>query len=310
MSGPRPDILVENAAWTGARPRLSVLIPFLGDDPVQLVSELAAQAADVEIILLDDGGTDEFLAARVTRAVQDSPAPARLLRSGRNLGRAKGRNRLTQQARADHFLFLDADMLPDAPTFLARWLESIEADHPAVSFGGFSMLRTPEHRDHAVHRAMALNSDCLSADLRRLAPEKYVFTSNLLVRRDVFEAVAFDEGFTGWGWEDVEWAMRVARQWPIQHLDNTASHLGLDTAAALTRKYEQSAANFGRVVAEHPQVVAGYASYRVARMIRRLPGRSLVRGLARTLALSGGLPTGLQGFGLRLYRAALYAEVV
>jgi hypothetical protein len=157
---------------------------------------------------------------------------------------------------------------------------------------------------------MALNSDCLSADLRRLAPEKYVFTSNLLVRRDVFEAVAFDEGFTGWGWEDVEWAMRVARQWPIQHLDNTASHLGLDTAAALTRKYEQSAANFGRVVAEHPQVVASYGSYRVARMIRRLPGRSLVRGLARTLALSGGLPTGLQGFGLRLYRAALYAEVV
>ena len=56
MSGPRPDILVDNAAWTGARPRLSVLIPFLGDDSVQLVSELAAQAADVEIILLDDGG--------------------------------------------------------------------------------------------------------------------------------------------------------------------------------------------------------------------------------------------------------------
>ncbi|MDH4384198.1 MAG: glycosyltransferase family A protein [Caulobacter sp.] len=310
MTALRPDILTDNAAWANARPRLSVLIPFLGDDPAQLISELAQQGAEVEIILLDDGGTDEALAVRVTQAVQGSAVPARLLRSGQNLGRARGRNRLTQQARADYFLFLDADMLPDAPDFVARWLDCIETDRPAVCFGGFSMQRTPERRDHAVHRAMALNSDCLPADLRRLAPEKYVFTSNLLVRRDVFEAVAFDEGFTGWGWEDVEWAMRVARQWPIRHLDNPASHLGLDTTAALTRKYEQSAANFGRVVQEHPQVVAGYASYRVARMIRRLPGRGLVRGLARALALSGSLPTGLQGFGLRLYRAALYAEVV
>ena len=70
----------------------------------------------------------------------------------------------------------------------------------------------------------------LRAGRRRAAtaPEKYVFTSNLLIRRDVFDAEPFDAGFVGWGWEDVEWGMRVSRRHPIAHIDNPATHLGLD----------------------------------------------------------------------------------
>jgi hypothetical protein len=48
------------------------------------------------------------------------------------------------------------------------------------------------------------------------------------------------------------------------------------------------------------------------RMLEQKMGRNTVLADFKdeTVQTSGGLPTGLQGFGLRLYRAALYAEVV
>ena len=156
--------------------------------------------------------------------------PGRLVSSRVNLGRAKGRNRLARFARGGWLLFLDADMAPDSPEFLKVYLDLIAAHAPAVAFGGFSLDQAPDKAEHALHRRMALASDCASAEVRRDHPEKHVFTSNLLVRRDVFAAQPFDESFAGWGWEDVEWAMRVARHHWITHIDNTATHLGLDDA--------------------------------------------------------------------------------
>jgi glycosyltransferase involved in cell wall biosynthesis len=306
---PRESVL-DNAAWREARPALSVLIPFKGDDPVRLLRSLKAAAPDVEIVLLDDGSGDDRLAARVADAVRAHPLPVRFLRLAANEGRAKGRNRLAAHARAGHLLFLDADMLPDSDRFLPTWLALARDANPAVAFGGFSLRQAPRRDDHALHRAMAATSDCLPAARRRLAPEKYVFTSNLLVRRDVFEAEGFDEGFQGWGWEDVEWAMRVARRHDIVHIDNTATHLGLDAAPAMAAKYEQSAANFARVAAAHRDIVSAYPSYRAARALKRLPLRRAWRPALKIAALIDIAPIGLRALAMRLYRAALYAEVV
>ena len=141
-------------------------------------------------------------------------------------------------------------------------------------------------------------------------PDKHVFTSNLLVRRDVFDTEGFDEQFAGWGWEDVEWAMRVGRRHAIVHIDNTATHLGLDTAAAMAVKYEQSAPNFARVVAAHHDLVSGYPSYRAAKLLQRVPARGAWRPLLKAAALAEIAPIPARAFALRLYRAALYAEAV
>ena len=85
--------------------------------------------------------------------------------------------------------------------------------------------------------------------------------------------------------------------------------MGLDTAQTLARKYEQSAANFARVIAKHPDIVAQYPSYKVAKLLKTLPLRGVLRGLAKSLAMMP-LPTAVRARLLRLYRAALYSEVV
>lgn len=311
---PATETLTDNAAWalsreTGAQPGLSVLIPTYRDDPSALLKALDERGADAEIVLLDDGGGDADLTRRMAARIAAMKLPARLIALSPNEGRAKGRNRLASHARGRHLLFLDSDMLPDPPGFLARWAAVAHDDVP-VAFGGFTLDQTPRRPEHELHRAMALKSDCTPAPERAKEPEKHVFTSNLLVRRDVFETVAFDEGFAGWGWEDVEWAMRVARSYPILHIDNSATHLGLDTAATLASKYEQSAANFARVVKSHFEVVSGYPSYRAAKALKSLPLRGTWRPMLKSFALAEAAPTPLRAFALRLYRAALYSDAV
>jgi len=231
------------------------------------------------------------------------------VRLAQNEGRARGRNRLSGHARGGALLFLDADMRPDGPDFLAVWLDLIVREDPAVAFGGFSLKQASKARALAVHRRMSEKVECAEASLRARQPEKFVFTSNLLVRRDALAAEAFDPSFSGWGWEDVEWGMRIARRFEVMHVDNPASHLGLDTVAALAAKYEQSVANFAHVVRSHPEVRA-YPSYRAARLLRRAPLRGAWRPLLKRLALFAALPDSARAFSLRLYRAALYAEAV
>ena len=291
-----------NPTWKVASPVVSVLIPFLRDDPSALLillnEEAGAVDGSVEIVVLDDGTRDPELTRRLTALIKGMTLPARLITLPRNEGRSIGRNRLATAARGGSLLFLDSDMRPDYRRFLP------------VAFGGISLLQAPVEPRFAVHRAMATKSECVAYTVRARQPEKYVYTSNLLVRRDVFAAEAFDPGFTGWGWEDVEWAMRVSQRFRVLHVDNPATHMGLDTVADLAGKYEQSAPNFARVVDRHPAIVSTYPSYRAARLLKRLPGLGRLRPLLRRAAETEGLPVATRAFSLRLYRAALYAGAI
>ena len=314
MNAPVQEWVLDNAAWAKARPALSVLIPFLNDDPRRLIAALDTEAralkGKVELVLLDDGAGDDELARNVGEALQALKLPARLVQLPRNEGRSKGRNRLAKHARSQNLLFLDSDMLPDAPDFLRRYLELVRSENPAVAFGGFSLEQAPDRPEHRLHRRMASRSDCAPAARRSRTPEKFVFTSNLLIRRDVFEAESFDEGFNGWGWEDVEWGVRISRKHPILHLDNPATHLGLDPAPIIAMKYEQSAANFARLLRSHPDIVKRYPTYRVARLMKKVPAPGLWRPVLKTVALAESAPLGLRAFCMRLYRVAVTAQAI
>mgnify|MGYP007086584106 FL=1 len=104
--------------------------------------------------------------------------------------------------------------------------------------------------------------------------------------------------------------MRVSRCFPVVHIDNPATHMGLDTVEDLVRKFDQGADNFARVVALHPAIVQTYPSYKAARALKRLPALPLARRLMKQVALTTALPIKARAFALRLYRAAVYADAV
>lgn len=310
MDAPNRESIVTNAAWANAQPTLSVLTPFLRDDPTPLIAALGQNPTGAEIIILDDGTNDDALAEKVAAAVKACPAPACFIRSFDNLGRSKGRNRLITAARARHVLFLDADMLPDDDQFLARYDELIRAGNPAVVFGGFSDLHAPANAATALHRALARTSDCRPAAERNLNPGKTICTSNLLVRRDVIEAIQFDEGFKGWGWEDVDWGLRAAEKFEVLHIDNMATHLGLETPKQLLTKFSRSGDNFQRLAMLHPNEVKEFSSYRAAKLMTHMPLRDLVMKFSAYVAEDPQklIPMSLRLAALKVYRACSYAD--
>ncbi|WP_293617600.1 glycosyltransferase family A protein [Ponticaulis sp.] len=300
-----------NANWTDVTPRLSILVPTYKDSANQLLSMLAAchYAESVEIIVYDDGSQDIALTNAVRESVDAFPGAACLITAEHNKGRSAGRNRLQASSRAPWLVFLDADMIPDDEGFIVRYLKCVQDDPaPRLVVGGFSMKLTPFSSKTDLHRAQSERSECIPAHIRSEEPGRYVFTSNVLAHRDIMNAVPFDPAFSGWGWEDVEWGIRVSRQYPVEHIDNTATHLGLDTAQDLLRKYEQSGANFWLAVERHPDVMEQTPLYRMASMFSRLPGRSLIREISRYVSRMPVwlMPRAIRLLALKTFRAAVY----
>lgn len=306
MSGPLSETLTNTAYQGEAAIRLSVLIPFHRDNPCAQITTLAADApAGVELIAFDDGRPDEALCEQVRACIMAVQTPAALIASRINLGRSGARNRLAMAARGDWLLFLDADMSV-SPGFLTRWLEAIKHSSADALFGGYTPAQaTAQTRLHA---ALARASDVHGAQRRNALGAAAVCSSNLAVRRHVMTECAFDEGYEGWGWEDVDWALSAQQRFTLGHIDNPAAHAGLETARALLDKFARSGPNFARLLKRHP----AYASRPGARLALRIV-KMRAAGPARMLGAAAArapLPMALRVLGLKLYRAGVAAEAL
>lgn len=291
--------------------RISICIPTWRDGADALLCSLARMpgAEHCTLSIFDDGSQDPALTRHLTRQIMRYPGPARLICAPTNKGRSHARNRLFELAETDWILFLDADMQPDDDAFLTRYLAAIEAQAtPALIAGGFSLLHAHPTAQTRLHAAQSVASECVSAKVRAEAPGRYVFSSNILVHRDILSAVAFDPAFTGWGWEDVEWGLRVAETFPVSHIDNCATHLGLDTDENLIEKYAGSADNFYKLVERHPDAMHETPLYRVAKRLSSLWGLSVLQTVSRKTALARILPIKVRLFALKLFRASVYGS--
>lgn len=271
-------------------PTLIVAVPTFRDDPSRLVEALASCAAKAPfgLVIYDDGTGDPKMTANAQEALRHFPQPGFLITASVNLGRAIARNRLISATRSEWLLFMDADMLPDSPDFIAAYLKAAEEHQgPALFAGGSSLKNSNINVATRLQAAQAAHSECLPATQRNLAPGQYVFSSNILVHRDILNAVPFDPGYKGWGWEDTDWGISIAKQYPVVHIDNTASHLGLLPEALILKKYGTSGDNFARLASRHPDEVHKMRIYRVARGLNRFG----TFGVSGVRTVSRGLPS-------------------
>ncbi len=308
-------VRIPNALWPGASPILSILAPFHRDDPRPLLDDLTAcfdgvPDQSVELVLIDDGTPGEDLFNHVRERLRAFPAPCLAIRLFRNVGRASARNQLLRQARGEYFLLLDADMSPNTPDFLKRYLEVIAHGAADIAFGGFTVARAPDTRETALHRAHAQQYDCLPACAR--GPQ-HVYTSNVLVRRAVMDVAPFDESFVGWGWEDVDWGLRAQEQnMRLVHIDNPATHMGLDDCDALLGKSAGAGHNFRRLIEKHPEASRRWPARQAAEFLLNLPGQRLARPVLRAVVQdrAGLMPMAVRIWALKLWRASHAAQAL
>lgn len=305
-----PEEHVVRIGANAAAPRLSVLTPFYRHDPSALLERLAGAPAGVEFVLIDDGSASAELFTSVVTTLRRLGAPTRLITLAENQGRAAARNRLITEAAGEYVLFLDADMAPDSRFFLKNWLGVIDTCRPDVAFGGLSLAHIQPTRATALHHRLFARSDCRLARARARAAAQFTATSNLLVRRAFLDTHPFDAGFTGWGFEDTDWALNAVRETEILHVENPATHAGLDDIDTLLRKSAQAGPNFARLARKHPRQVSRFAAHRAARVLRRAPARTSLRHAFEWLARDpiGAAPMSLRCAALKLFRASHYAE--
>jgi glycosyltransferase involved in cell wall biosynthesis len=291
-------------------PLLSVLTPFRGHDPSPLLMALANAPPGVEFVLLDDGSASAGLLARTIAAAETTGAPTRLVVCGESRGRAGARNRLISEAHGEYVLFIDADMLPDSAHFLSIWLGVIRTQRPVVAFGGLSVVQARRTYETALHYALFARSDCHAARRRARRPAQTTASANLLVQRAFLLKHPFDDNYSGWGFEDVDWALSASRRTEILHIDNTMTHMGLDDLATLMRKSAEAGPNFARLARKHPDKVSRFAAHRLARALRMTPGRRTQRRVYGWLARDPlrKTPMRMRCTALKLYRASHFAE--
>ncbi|WP_439633887.1 glycosyltransferase family 2 protein [Glycocaulis sp.] len=289
-------------------PSLSVLIPFHGDDPSALLDALLAQAgADMEIVLFDDGSPAADVFERLSAHPDVLDGAVRILRSDTNIQRSGARNALASAASGEWLLFLDADMeLPEG--FLARWKELLESAEFDAAYGGYLVPETKAGQ-FAVHAALARAGDVNNAEARAKRGASAFAGSNMAVRSSLMANTPFDESYRGWGWEDVDWAVRAAKAGRLAHVDNPAGHGGLQSVDRLITKFAEGGINYARFLARHPDQ-ASLPGARLARLLAQWRLSGPVQALAPALSRTQALPTRARVLALKAYKAACAAAAL
>lgn len=252
---------------------LSILIPVYNWDVSSLLEHLVSQTRclqnsnSLEIIVMDDGSSWRY---EISSSLLDCPL-IHYHAFDENRGRAAIRQMLLNESAGECVLFLDADMLPDDDCFLQRYVEHAEAGNDIVC-GGISYLQhRDEGGDFSFYLYKSAKTEAIPAEKRRRAPWRYLFTSNVMVRRQVAETVPFDCRFSGYGFEDIEWGLRLSEIYKIQHIDNTCTHMGLQTQKQTFAKMRESIDNYVLLLTLHPRQTERSSAVRTSRFLNILP---------------------------------------
>lgn len=224
------------------RPEISVVVPTYNGGWVlrRTLEALAAQDAShhlYEIICVDDGSTDGSVDMLDLPA---GPVEVRVLRQA-NRGRAAARNLGASEARGRVLLFLDADIW--ATTGLVSAHLAHHAASGALGVQGRS-LQHPDSLNTVFMRATNLLPDVTIRRRRALSP-LHIMTRNFSVTAAAFRDVGgFDEGFVGFGWEDIELGLRLQRAGVSLKYEPAALayHYHVQTLDDLAAKFRQSGA--------------------------------------------------------------------
>ena len=223
---------------------LSILIPTYNYDCTCLVRDLQSQAEcagiDYEIIVADDASPLQECRERI-REINTWPH-CRLIELEQNLGRARIRNRLADEARFEWLLFMDSDAEVISDSFIVDYLKHTDAD---VICGGLCHADTLPSPEVSLRYAYEKRADRKRAACYRVKrPYEQFITFCFMVRSSVFHAIRFDDSITEYGHEDTLFGVELERRKAnIRHIDNPMRQGGIETNAEFIAKTQAALRN-------------------------------------------------------------------
>lgn len=231
---------------------LSILIPTYNYDCTKLVEALQQQAEQAsinyEIIVADDASPIHIYKEK-NRELNSLPH-CRIIEQKKNMGRARIRNRLADEAQYEWLLFMDADAQVISSTFITDYLAAI-SDEADVICGGLCHADTLPTPTVSLRYAYEKRADKHRAACYRAEHPYERFTPfNFLIHRDTFLSIRFEESITEYGHEDtlfgIELQKRAVR---LKHIDNPLLHLGLESNEVFLQKSQAALHNLATMEA-------------------------------------------------------------
>jgi glycosyltransferase involved in cell wall biosynthesis len=236
---------------------LSILVPTYNYDCTQLVRDLHAQAEclaiEYEIIVADDASPISAIKGK-NRAINDI-LHCRFVELPENVGRARIRNRLADEAQGEWLLFMDADAEVISNTFIADYLRHSDAD---VVCGGLCHAEVLSSPEVSLRYAYEKRADKKRAARYRAKNPFGQFTPfNFMIRRSVFQDIRFDESIVGYGHEDTLFGIMLERRGvAMRHIDNPLRHVGLERNELFLEKTRSALRNLALL----EDAMQGYSS--------------------------------------------------
>ncbi len=267
--------------------QLSILLPVYNWDIGLLLRALSAEidtaglAHRVEILIGDDCSSPHF--QEINREHVRALSAVGYYEQEQNIGRAALRNELIGRARGTYILLLDADVVPDSDHFLRTYLDCITRQQLVVCGGISYRQRSLLDRKYDFYLHKGKKTEWIPARQRQQVPWRYFFSANVLLHAEVLRNHGLDESFTGYGYEDIEWGIRLDREYGILHIDNTCSHLGLVEKQLAFDRMRSSIDNFIELKRMHPEVFNKTGVSLFTTCLSHLP-RPVLRALDTVLA--------------------------
>lgn len=221
---------------------LSILIPTYNYNIVPLVENILQQAIEsdliFEIIVLDDASWDENLQAINTK-INDIPHCSYKILE-KNIGRSAIRNLLAKTAKFDTLLFLDADTMPVYYTFLKNYYDEI-MNGSEIVFGGIAYKKEKPIKENILRWKYGSAREEITVLKRNKNPYKTALTSNLLIKKEIFNIVKFNKNICDYGFEDLVFIQDLkSKKYIIKHIENTTFHLNYETSIAFLEKTKKA----------------------------------------------------------------------
>lgn len=253
---------------------LSVLIPTYNYNAFFLVDKIYQQliVAQItfEIICFDDGSKSE-LNAENEKINSFENSRFKVLEN--NIGRSAIRNLLAKEATYKWLLFLDADVFPVNNQFIKNYISCFK-ETETVFCGGLRYQHKKENLDLLRYKYGKKHEE-ISVEIRRQNPNKYFFTSNFLIEKEVFKTVNFEEKLKKYGREDLLFSLNLIKKgYKIAHLENEVYHLGIDKNKVFVAKTKKAMENL--VFLEEEQLI-GKEEIALLKVIKRLKNFKLIR---------------------------------
>ncbi|MGB0896765.1 MAG: glycosyltransferase family 2 protein [Flavobacteriaceae bacterium] len=218
---------------------LSILIPIYNYNVTSLIETLQTQIEkvdiDVEIICCDDASTDQQLQAINYQFLTTHNLT--YLKNATNIGRTKTRQLLSDSAQFNWLLFLDADVIPVLPTFLATYISFLSEKQECV-YGGLSYSSKPPEKTYYFRWLYGHQREDIPLNKRKLTPYKSIASGNLLIKKGLFTSINKSILHNWYGYDNFFSAQLKATNSSIKHINNKVYHLGLEDNSSFLKKQE------------------------------------------------------------------------